>query len=239
VVPSDDQSGDAEDGAFDRVKQCLKGGPRIPLDHGSSKMLLFVVGGQLDWRWPVHTGTDVEITDRAFVVHFSPQRKRVPSSYYRSSAPPVVSELMTRANLRMVTGSVVVGLPAGHVPAVRGNVLPELTEPPFPAWSYGPKLVWIAHDTDTVRLVVHPSAEPWRRPWSLETPDEGALALPPELPFWTPEAPAFALFGEPMACPQCRSTSSRYRQIDERLICPHCGSSFRQKREQGDPVRPA
>jgi hypothetical protein len=48
VAPPDGKSGDAEDRAFDRLKQCLNGGPRIPLDPGSSKMLFLLLAGEFE-----------------------------------------------------------------------------------------------------------------------------------------------------------------------------------------------
>jgi hypothetical protein len=266
VAPPDGKSGDAEDRAFDRVKQCLNGGPRIPLDPGSSKMLLLLLAGEFERPSgrvvviDLDTGTsrlaegaeissrlglgargvEAEITRTTFVVHFSSRRSGRPSSYVRSNAPSMVSELMTLANLQMVTRSIVVGLPAGHVSVVGGKVLPEFPVPSYPAWSYGPKLVWIVHDTDTVRLVVRPGPEPWRHPWSNEPPVDGPFALPLELPPWTPEGTVFASFEEPMACPHCGSTSSRYRQIeDDFLVCPRCARSFPRGAKHGRPFRPA
>jgi hypothetical protein len=227
-----DELDDGGERAFDWVKQILDGGPRVPLGFGS-KMLCIVLGGDFEESETVEAGANVELTQKAFEVHFPPQKRRRPSSYFRSLALPVVSELMTRAALRRVTRSVVVGVPAGRVPRLGSEAIAEGTEPGFPAWSYGPKLVWIVPGMDIVRLFVRPAPEPWRRSWSDEIPVDGPLALPPELPPWAPEPHVFVSFDEPRACPHCQSPSLRYRRADDILICPKCARSFREKREHG------
>jgi hypothetical protein len=242
VAPPDDRSDDAEEGAFDLVKRCLDGGPRASLGKDSSKLLSFVLGGASGEGETTHTGRDVEIAESAFVIHFGPQKARRPSEYPCSLALSVISQLMTLADLRTVTRPVVVGLPAGRVPEFSEPRLaedPHGPKAPFPAWSYGPTLLWFVPGADTVRLVVRPGAEAWHRPWSRDIPVDGPLALPPEPPAWRPEVPVFASFREPIACPHCQSSSSRYRQTADVLICSHCARSFREKRHPGSPFRPA
>ena len=196
----------ADERAFTEVGEVLDGRRRFRLDGASAKMLRLILGG---------ADTDTVITPERFVVHFGPQKQRLPSRYFRHLAPRVMSELLERAALDAVSGPVVIGLPGGDVPMVSD----------FPRWSYESKLLWIVAAGDVVRLSVRRSREAWREPFAQAVPPEGPLALL-ELPEWTPTPPAYREFAMPLTCTRCGLESTHYRRLRDALVCLRCGRSF-------------
>jgi hypothetical protein len=211
--------------AFERIQACLAGGPRAPLTPGASKALLFVLGGRLFEHWTHSPPADAEITETSFDVYFDMRRSKRPSPYVPSLAFPVVSELMTRADVGAILRPIVLGLPAGSVPPASYGAAPDFeSPPPYPGWSYGHKLVWIVPGTEMVRLVVRPWAQGGDRPWSQEPPADGPLALPPELPHWAPE---FLSLDAAVACLHCGSPAARYQRLAGAwVVCSRCGRPF-------------
>jgi hypothetical protein len=51
----------------------------------------------------------------------------------------------------------------------------------------------------------------------------GPFALPEA---WSPPAPRYRDEPAPRACPHCRATSTRFRDLGDRLVCLACGCSF-------------
>jgi hypothetical protein len=92
---AEDLAADAR--AFDELEKVLDGKRRTRLDDRSSKMLRVLLSGD----------TDAEITSAQFTVHFGPQRRRKPSTYFRRLAASALSELLARAGcLAHVLGAV-------------------------------------------------------------------------------------------------------------------------------------
>src|SRR5262249_4641525 len=120
--PNTSESLDADERAFDDLREVLDGRQRFRLDGASSKMLRTILGGASD--------TETVITPDRCSVHFGRQKQRLPSSY-RRLAPRVVSELLERAAIQAVRDPMVIGLPHEAVPMVSD----------FPSWSYEARLV--------------------------------------------------------------------------------------------------
>jgi hypothetical protein len=193
----------AEARAFGQVREVLAGRLRVPLDAGSSKVLFILF----------RSATDAVVTPDVFGVHFGPQKRRRPFSYFRSLAPAVVSELLDRAALESVAEPLIIGLPAGDVARVPG----------YPAWSFDAKLVWIVPAAE-VKIVVRHSPERWSAPFVRPIPTDGPLALR-ELPDWALQV-EHRNFERPLECPRCGTQSSCYRQAGNALVCQRCGRSF-------------
>ncbi len=159
--------------------------------------------------------TDTVITPERFVVHFGPQKQRLPSRYFRRLSPRMMSALLERAAIDAIAGPVVIGLPASTVPKMTGV---------FPEWSYEAKLVWVVAEADVVKVIVRKSPERWTVPFVQAVPKEGPLALG-ELPEWAPSE-VYLEFVASLPCPRCGTPATRYRQIRDALVCLECGRSF-------------
>ena len=203
--PSEPENLDADVGAFAQVHEVLNGKRRLRLDGTASKMLRIMLGRD----------TDTVITPERFVVHFGPQKQRLPFRYFRRLAPRMMSELLERGAVHTVGGPVVIGLPSSSVPKVPGA---------FPEWSYEPKLVWVVPGADVVKVIVRKSPERWTVPVVQPIPVEGPLALR-ELPEWAPRE-VYREFVLALPCPRCCAPATRYREIRDALVCLKCGRSF-------------
>jgi hypothetical protein len=201
---------EADERSFTDVREVLAGRQRFHLDAASSKMLRVVLS---------QGSVDAQITLARFIVDFGKQKRRHPFCCERRLAPPVVSELLTRAAVESVREPLVIGLPAGTVQEISRR---------YPAWDYDPKLVWIVPTDANIKVIVRNSPERSALPFVDVVPNEGALALR-ELPEWSPPTPAqlrYEEFAGGLSCPNCGTTATRYRSISNALVCGSCRRSF-------------
>jgi hypothetical protein len=190
--------------AFVTLREVLAGRRRLRLDARASKMLRILFSA---------SASEAEITAERFVVHRGDTKQRRPSSYERRLAPPVVSELLVRASVDVVTSPVVIGLPEDAVGAASDT-----------SWRHGPALVWIVPDEHAVKLLVRTSPERWRAPFVEAIPASGPLALR-ELPAWSPDVRYLDL-ERALACAACGVAATRYRDLGSALVCLRCSRSF-------------
>jgi hypothetical protein len=206
LAPAEAENLDADERAFAQLQEVLNGKRRLRLDGRSSKMLRIMFGGR---------DTDAVITPERFVVHFGTQKQRLPSRYFRRLAPRMMSYLLERASIEAVTGPVVIGLPARHVPDAAGA---------FAEWWHEAKLVWVVPGAEVVKVIVRKGPERWARSFVQPVPNEGPLVVR-ELPDWAPSE-VYTELETALACPRCGVGSTRYRVIRTALVCLRCSRSF-------------
>jgi hypothetical protein len=191
--------------AFEHLQEVLRGERRIALDGLSSKTLSFLFRPE----------TDGVANPEHFGIHFGPRKRRRPSTYFPRTSPRIVSEILTRGSVAAISVPVVIGLPAGTIPA---------TADLYDAWSYEAKLVWIVPGADLVKIIVRPCPEPLTVafPFVQPIPSEGPLALR-EMPLLVPE---YQELTAATPCPHCGTPATRYRKVGGALICLACHLSF-------------
>jgi hypothetical protein len=167
---------------FGRALAALDG-TSVPLSAAGSKMLWYML------EQP--EGCDAWITRERFVVqygwHLSHHR------YFSDVAVEVTSWLFD-----------VLGAREGVLSA---DALPTI--PPFMAWSYGPRAVWIAATTDKITIQIREAV---------------SAVLPAEPP--SPIEPPIEYVAGTRPCPSCGCTPDRYRRLrGGALVCLACGAS--------------